>query len=336
MHRTTLGQLGAATLALLMFTVLLRAEDANPPDDGRVAESTAGEGSAQTEVSTSATATDSPKLETLVRQLDSDRFAQRQAASRRLTEAGKAAIPALMDAGLQGGRESATRAIEILGRFFRGPDADTRAAAQTALEGIAASTATAAARLAKEVLEPKEEPASEENVILGGQVFPGVPIQIQAGGIQLQGGAFPMPGGPIQINGGQAQIQLHARGGLGGVQRVEIRVINGVKDVQANEAGRKVEIHEQPGGPIKITVTEKDGRAGKEDGEQPKDDQADKDKDKSKEIVKTYEAKNLDELKQNHPEAYQLYQRYAGGQLGGPLQIQLPAIPNLPVPPPAP
>ena len=71
---------------------------------------------------------------------------------------------------------------------------------------------------------------------------------------------------------------------------VNVRIVNGVKDVTVTEDGRKITIHEDPAGDIEVTVTE------------PKD---------GKEQTSRYNAKNAEELKKNHPEAHKLYEQYA-------------------------
>jgi hypothetical protein len=114
-----------------------------------------------------------------------------------------------------------------------------------------------------------------------------------APGIQI------VPGVPgLQIMP-QIQIQVQAAGG--GVTR-QMRIQNGSKEVEATENGRKTKITENPNEGIKIEVTEtKDGR----------------------ETKRTYAAKTADELKRNHPEGYELYEKYAKQQAGLPQQVQI-------------
>jgi hypothetical protein len=61
-----------------------------------------------------------------------------------------------------------------------------------------------------------------------------------------------------------------------------VKNVNGVKDIEAEEVGRKVKIHDDPDEGIEMSVTEK------------KD---------VKEVTKVYKAKNAEELKEKHPEA---------------------------------
>jgi hypothetical protein len=98
--------------------------------------------------------------------------------------------------------------------------------------------------------------------------------------------------------------------------------VNGVKEIQVEESGKKVKINDDPAKGIKLEVTEtKDG----------------------KETTQKYEAKDAAELKTKHPEAHKLYEEYtkqpAGIQIRGfavPGAIPPGAIPAIPVLPGAP
>ncbi|QDU94704.1 hypothetical protein [Lignipirellula cremea] len=237
-----------------------------------------------------AMAVDTADIEQWVRQLDSDQFAERQNASTELADAGVEAIPALEKAAQSGVREAVVRSIEILKRHFESDNAPVKEAAEKALKRLEDSPEASIARRAANALKPKE-------------------IE------QPQAGAF----GGIVVNGGGAiRIQIQQGGGL--QRRVQIRNANGVKEIEAEENGRKVKIKEDANG-IKVEITEKKGE---------------------KEETKTYEAKNLDELKQKHPDAYKAHQQYDNQQQGIqirafganrqvlPMQIRpaLPAAPN--------
>lgn len=67
--------------------------------------------------------------------------------------------------------------------------------------------------------------------------------------------------------------------------KVSMRVVNSVKDVEVDENGRKIFIHEDKDG-ISIEVV----------GQEPM----------------TYVATSLEELEKAHPAAFHLYMRYAG------------------------
>jgi hypothetical protein len=208
-----------------------------------------------------------------VEQLDSERFADRQAASEKLEAAGKAAIDALEKAALGDSLEVTTRTIELLQKFGNSPDDATKEAASAALERLAKSDRPAGNR-AQEALKTLQ-PAQGQGLVLG----PGVTI---VGGV---------PGivGNIQIQGGVLQI------GGGGMTRISVSNVNGVKRIEAEENGKKIKIDDDPQNGIKMEVTtRKDG----------------------KDITEKYEAKNADELKKNFPEAHKLYKQYSGG-IGG-------------------
>jgi hypothetical protein len=173
-----------------------------------------------------------------VKQLDSERFADRQAASEKLEAAGKAAIGALEKAALGDSLEVTTRTIELLQKFGKSPDDATKEAARAALERLAKSDRPAGNR-AQEALKTLQ-PAQGQGLVLG----PGVTI---VGGV---------PGivGNIQIQGGTVQIG-------GGVSRISVSNVNGVKRIEAEENGKKIKIDDDPQNGIKMEVTtRKDGK----------------------------------------------------------------------------
>lgn len=165
-----------------------------------------------------------------IKQLDSNRFAERNEASNRLEAAGKAALPALSKAALGDSREATLRAIDILRKHFNDGDDATKEAAKQVLEKLAQSDHQSAARRAKDVLNPK--PPAQAGVLPG-----------------------------IQIGGAQIQIQMNAVAGGQG-QKVKTKITNGVKEIEVEEKDRKIKITEDPAGGIKMEVTEKKG--GKE------------------------------------------------------------------------
>jgi len=113
--------------------------------------------------------------------------------------------------------------------------------------------------------------------------------------------------GPRAIQGG---IQIAVAGA--GARRVSVKTVNGVKTIEADEGDRKVKIVDDPKAGIKMEVTTKKN---------------------GKETTEKYEAKDAEELKKKHPEAYKIYKQYdqnAGGmvvqmQIGGgnvPIRVQ--------------
>ncbi len=198
---------GMTAILLLLATTGVEAQQETPPAaDGQAA---------------------AADLDGLIRQLDSNRFAERQAASNELARLGAQAIPALEKAALGDSREATTRSIEILKRHFTEGTAKAKAAAKRALEKIAASEHAIAARAAQQALNPPPEEAPPA-------ALPGVPAQIQ---IRVQA------------------IQN------AGAQRIQIQNNNGTKKIEVQEGERKIKIEIAPNNGIQMEVTEKkDGK----------------------------------------------------------------------------
>lgn len=109
-----------------------------------------------------------------------------------------------------------------------------------------------------------------------------------------------------QIIGGPGGIRIQVQGG-GAARVIQIQAQangNGQKKIEVQEDGKKISIDEDAGG-IEMKVTEKVN---------------------GKEETKTYKAKDADDLKKKHPEAYKLYEKYANHK--GPQVIR-----NLPIRP---
>jgi hypothetical protein len=106
---------------------------------------------------------------------------------------------------------------------------------------------------------------------------------------------MPMDGVVRLPDGREINLQdLAAQGG--GMVMVRADNMDGNKDLTITEDGRTITIHEVEDEEIVVTITE--------DGAEPKE----------------YRAANAEELEKNHPEAFEVYQRYAGDML-----MQLPA-----------
>ena len=215
-------------------------------------------------------ASEDGRIVKLVERLDAPRFADRQAAQEELANLGKAALPALEKAAESDNREIAGRAFEVIQRHFQGEDAAMKDAAKESLDRLSKSQSESVARRAKDLLSPPKRPEP----------------QIPQG---LQG---------LRIGG--ARIQIQVAGGAGpNVKRVSMKEVNGVKEIEAHENGRKVKIVDDPAAGIKLEVTEtKDG----------------------KEETKKYEAKNAEDLKTKHPDAHKLYDEYSKAPAG--IQVQ--------------
>lgn len=219
----------------------------------------------------------------LITQLNDDKFAARQAASRQLEALGAAVIADLVQAARGHHLEVTTRALDLLRRFLHGPDPPTQMAARQALQQLAASDHQAAAGGARKILE-------EDLAEAAPQRGPAMPL----GQIQI----------PLRALPGQrrAQIQLQIQGGFGGgngpnqvqVRQVQLRHEPGRRTIQVAENGREVKIVEDRQGGIQMEVSEGAGDQRK---------------------TRKYAARDAGELKKQHPEAHQLYAQYS--QLNG-------------------
>ncbi len=170
-----------------------------------------------TEAETGEAEVSAERIATLVEQLDSDKFAQRQKASRELADIGKPAIAALAEAATGESLEAIVRSIDILKGLCESKDDPTKAAAREALEKVAKSDRASAARRAQDALKATAE------------------VQNPAGNI------------------GPGQIQINVAGMAG--KRISIKNVNGVKEIEATEGDRKVKIIDDPAKGIKMEVT---------------------------------------------------------------------------------
>jgi len=251
------------------------------------AEEKAKDAAAQSPAAGASNAASEEEIAKLVQQLDADRFPERQAASQKLITAGKAAIPALAKAAVGESLEVTVRSIDILRKFFESSDEPTKQAAKAALETLAKSDRPSAARRAEEVINPKPAAGAD-------QVLPGGGIIIGGQGAIIQG-----------------RVQIIAAGA--NARRISVKNANGVKEIEAEENGRKIKIVDDPQQGIKMEIT------AKKDG---------------KDTTEKFEAKNAEELKKKHPEAYKVYEEYGKNQGAAAVQIQFGggALPAVPVP----
>jgi hypothetical protein len=174
------------------------------------------------------------EIDRWVADLESSQFAEREAASQKLVEAGQSALDAVAEVAASGGAESSKRALDILRQQFDSDDEALKAAAKAKLESLAESDNARVARRAKAVLEPPQVAQAAP----GGrniQIFPGPP-----GGIQIQGGGIRIIGGAPAVRG------------------MRVQVGNGTRNIQVTEGEKKIEIADDgKGANIKIKVTEK-------------------------------------------------------------------------------
>jgi hypothetical protein len=165
-------------------------------------------------------------LDKLVQQLDADAFSDRQTASQRLAELGRAAIDALVRAATSESLEANVRALDILKKHLDSQDAELKKAAKEALEKIAAGPRAPSARRAKDILKAQEEREKMEK-------------------LQQQG---------LNVAGGRIQVMAQAQmiGGPG-VRRVE--VANNVKTIEGEDKEGKFRIVEDPKEGITVELT---------------------------------------------------------------------------------
>jgi hypothetical protein len=95
---------------------------------------------------------DAGQISEWIEQLAAEQFAQREAATRSLAEAGQAAIEPLREAIRRGDLEVSSRAVEILREMLAAEDADLAAAAERAIEALAEGSDAAVAGMAEATL----------------------------------------------------------------------------------------------------------------------------------------------------------------------------------------
>jgi len=169
-----------------------------------------------------------------VEKLDSDSFAQREAASRRLRQYGPQAIDVLAQAAQRGSYEVGCRVLDILIGYHQSADTATRNRAEAALKRLASSDAPVARRAANRLNPPQDRIAAVPRA---------VPRQL---------------GGRIQVAPAQGRgaIQIRIAGGNQGLRKIDVR-----------ENGRRVQIEEDPQQGIELKVTQQ-----QQPGGQPKVD----------------------------------------------------------------
>ena len=163
-----------------------------------------------------------------VKELDSDEFATREAAQRKLETAGETAVDAVREAALGESLEAAVRAIDILKKQSRGGDAALKQAATKALQQL----------------------ADGENAIVAGRATDALKLEA-AKTEQPDRNATPF----IPL-GGRRAIRIEARYAIIAGRSVSIKEV----EIEAQEKDRKIKIVESREGHIKMKIV------GKEDG----------------------------------------------------------------------
>ena len=187
------------------------------------------------EVATTILPTDARTVRRLIRQLDADTFADRQAASESLKEMGEPVIALLEEATAQGTGEVISRSVDILKHYTKSGDIPLSQSAMASLERIAEGENKSAAQLAKTVVDQVgSQPGSNTH------------------------SRFRVPGA------NQANRPLRPfmpnRDFINNVQSISVQRNNGDLIVEVVEKDRKVEIDQKLNNKISITITET-GRA---------------------------------------------------------------------------
>ncbi len=160
-----------------------------------------------------------------IKDLDSDRFQERQQASSRLIAAGKHAAAQVAKAAEGESAEVTARCLDILSKLLQSADAEAKAEAKKALEGLAQSKNAPVAQQAEALLNP-DKPAAES---------PAAPA--------------PAPGGP-------PRVIIGGIGVAGPGMRISVKNVDGNKTIEAEEPGKKTKIEESAKGDLKIEITE--------------------------------------------------------------------------------
>lgn len=234
------------------------------------------------------------RIAELVKQLDSDDFAMREAAVNELVEIGPAAAASVAQAAQGESLEASTRAFTILDKWLivEGPK---QAAAREQLGKLAQGAEdNSATRRAKALLTKQQNPANPQ--------APSIAVaRVLAPGVALGG---------LRVGVGRVELRAMAEvaGAVGG-RTIAVSIADGKKTMKVAEGDFKAEILEDAKEGIKVTVFGKD-----KEGKEKKTE---------------YAAKNLEELKEKHPEGHKVYEKYAGAMnqlkikmdVGGGIQI---------------
>lgn len=221
-----------------------------------------------------------PRDENVARWIDdltANDFQTRKAAAEKLTEAGADAADAVAEAADSDDQELPLRCVNILKDMFHSGDAKTQAAAKKALKRLTNSERTFLANLAQKALDaPPPRPG-----VVG-----------------------PQAGARIQINGVMIPRGRNVR--------INIKTVNGKRSISVQIDEKQIEISDDNGQDITVTVTEPTKDENGNTVRKPK----------------TYTAEDFEELQKNHPDAAKLYRQFAANGFGR--QIPARRIPPFP------
>jgi|GEM_PF-1001560 len=234
------------------------------------------------------------ELEKLVQQLDADSFSDRQAASQRLAELGRAAIDALVRAATSESLEANLRSLDILKKHLESQDQELSKSAKEALEKIAAGPRAPSARRAKDILKNYEERIQTQKQMAG------------PGGVQMGVPAVPVP----------VQPQVHKMRVIQGTVR-EVRKEGETQVVQGQENDVHFRIAEHPKEGITVELTRlKDGKEVTEKFQAKNAEELQK---QHPEAYQFYKRHYLEVVKQGGQAVWGVG---PGVKLGGPVQVQ--------------
>jgi len=212
-----------------------------------------------------------------IRELDDDEFQVRQRATAKLEKAGPPVYAALAAAMPKSSFEVRTRTLGILARAYQAEAPGRKEAARKVLEQLARPESGTVAAHARAILRPLSSAFGTPDQIAGNTP----PIPVPFGRQQMAG----IPGQGVLLL--QGNIQIRAQLGRG-VRTVQIQAVgNGTRTIDVRRPNKRIRIEEDPRGRIKMSVTETINGRSK---------------------TAEYAAKDVDELKQKHPEAYKIYQ----------------------------
>lgn len=217
------------------------------------------------------------EIRRLVGRLDAKRFADREAAGKRLEAIGQPAIGPLVVAAARGSLELEQRAMQVLEKFYRSADESLCDAAKVALEKMSTSSRKSISRRATEILE-----------------FP--PYGLQPGNW--------LGKGLVHGLGGVRPIKFGAAGGIvigGG----EVRLGNGAQIVVSGVEGdvRFVDIIQGSGLGVLIIENEKSGSIEVHTCQQQPTGTA---------TYKRYQAKNAEQLRVANPNIHAFFEKFKG------------------------
>jgi hypothetical protein len=112
-----------------------------------------------------------------IQRLEHDTFAERQAASRILIEAGTAALPQLESTAANGNREAAGRALDIVKQHFQNGDAELKNGAREILTRLAKNENVAMAQRARNLLDPPRTSMLPIGAVPNARGLPFIPPQ---------------------------------------------------------------------------------------------------------------------------------------------------------------